>query len=60
MLLREHPDRQHAQHAKGAQAEREREREEARIRAAAAEGEAKGLRLALEEARRPFWRRWLG
>ncbi len=38
----------------------EREREEARIRAAAAEGEAKGLRLALEEARRPFWRRWLG
>ena len=34
--------------------------EEARIRAAAAEGEAKGLRLVLEEARRPFWRRWLG
>ena len=27
---------------------------------ASAEGEAKGLRLALEEARRPFWRRWLG
>jgi hypothetical protein len=27
---------------------------------AAAEGEAKGLRLALEEAPRPFWRRWLG
>jgi hypothetical protein len=26
----------------------------------AADGEAKGLRLALEEARRPFWRRWLG
>ena len=38
----------------------EREREEARIRAAAAEGEAKGLRLALERAERPFWRRWLG
>ncbi len=37
----------------------EREREEARIRAAAAEGEAKGLREALAEARRPFWRRWL-
>jgi len=28
--------------------------------AATAEGEAKGLREALEEARRPFWRRWLG
>ena len=38
----------------------EREREEARVRAAAAEGEAKGLRDALAEARRPFWRRWLG
>jgi hypothetical protein len=38
----------------------EREREEARIRAAAAEAEAKGLREALAEARRPFWRRWLG
>ncbi len=38
----------------------EREREEARVRAAAAEGEAKGLRDALVEARRPFWRRWLG
>jgi hypothetical protein len=36
------------------------EREQARVQAAAAEGEAKGLRLALEEARRPFWRRWLG
>ncbi len=33
---------------------------ELRERAAAAEGEAKGLRLALEEARRPFWKRWLG
>jgi hypothetical protein len=38
----------------------EREREEARVARAAAEGEAKGLRLALEEARRPFWRRWIG
>jgi hypothetical protein len=38
----------------------EREREDARVRAAAAEGEAKGLREALAEARRPFWRRWLG
>lgn len=38
----------------------EAEREAARIAAAAAEGEAKGLRLALDEARRPFWRRWIG
>jgi hypothetical protein len=36
------------------------EREAAKVAAASAEGEAKGLRLALEEARRPFWRRWLG
>ena len=36
------------------------EREAAKVAAAAAEGEVKGLRLALEEARRPFWRRWLG
>jgi hypothetical protein len=34
--------------------------EAAKVAAASAEGEAKGLRLALEEARRPFWRRWLG
>jgi chromosome segregation ATPase len=45
-------------------AERERdaaraEREAAKVAAAAAEGRAEGLRLALEEARRPFWRRWL-
>ena len=46
-----------AERARAAQAERERE--EARIRAAA-EGEARGLREALAEARRPFWRRWLG
>lgn len=38
----------------------EQQREEARVRAATAEGEAKGLREALAEARRPFWRRWLG
>ena len=37
----------------------EREREAAKVAAASAEGEARGLRLALEEARRPFWRRWL-
>jgi hypothetical protein len=43
------------------------EREAARIAAAAAEGEAKGLQVAvtelreaLAEARRPFWRRWIG
>ncbi len=36
------------------------EREAAKVAAATVEGEAKGLRLALEEARRPFWRRWLG
>lgn len=30
------------------------------VRVAVAETEAKGLREALEEARRPFWRRWLG
>ncbi len=41
-------------------AQAERDREAAKVAAAAAEGEAKGLRLTLEEARRPFWRRWLG
>jgi uncharacterized protein (DUF3084 family) len=40
--------------------EAEHEREEAQIRWAAAEGEVKGLREALDEARRPFWRRWMG
>lgn len=30
------------------------------IRAAASEAEVKGLREALAEARRPFWRRWIG
>jgi hypothetical protein len=30
------------------------------VAAASAECEAKGLREALAEARRPFWRRWLG
>jgi hypothetical protein len=40
---------------------RERDRAEgALIRAAASEAEVKGLREALEEARRPFWRRWIG
>jgi chromosome segregation ATPase len=41
-------------------AQAEQARESAKVAAAAAEGEAKGLRLALEEARRPFWRRWIG
>jgi hypothetical protein len=51
------------QRAERTEAERDAaraEREAAKVAAAAAEGEAKGLRLALEEARRPFWRRWLG
>ena len=30
------------------------------VRAAAAEGEARVLREALDDARRPAWRRWLG
>ena len=54
-----------AQRERADRAEAERdtaraEREAARIAAAAAEGRAEGLRLALEEARRPWWRRWLG
>jgi hypothetical protein len=40
---------------------RERDRaENALVRAATSEAEVKGLREALEEARRPFWRRWIG
>jgi hypothetical protein len=31
-----------------------------RLRATVAAEEAKGLREALAEARRPFWKRWLG
>ena len=30
------------------------------VRSAAAEGEARALREALDHARRPAWRRWLG
>lgn len=30
------------------------------VRAASAEGEARALREALDDARRPVWRRWLG
>jgi flagellar biosynthesis/type III secretory pathway protein FliH len=47
-----------AERTRAAQAEREREA--AKVATASAEGRAEGLRLALEEARRPFWRRWLG
>ena len=36
------------------------EGEAARIQAAEARATAEGLRLALAEARRPFWRRWIG
>ena len=32
----------------------------AQVQAAELAGEARGLREALEEARKPFWRRWLG
>jgi hypothetical protein len=58
-------DRADQAEARAGQAEAEREaaraeREAAKVAAASTEGEAKGLRLALEEARRPFWRRWLG
>jgi hypothetical protein len=35
----------------------EREREAARIAAATAEGEVRGLREALADARRPWWRK---
>src|SRR4051794_17428917 len=38
----------------------ERDREAARVQAAEAAGEVRGLREALAEARRPFWRRWIG
>jgi chromosome segregation ATPase len=54
-----------AERARAGQAERERE--EARVKAATAEGEVKGVREALDQARqeladarRPFWRRWIG
>ena len=58
-------ERMKSERARADRAEAERdvaraEREAAKVAAASAEGEARGLRLALEEARRPFWRRWLG
>ena len=46
--------------ARGEADQARQEREEARVRAAAAEGEAKALRDALDHARRPAWRRWVG
>lgn len=53
-------ERAHADEAAGLAA-RERDRAEgAMIRAAASEAEVKGLREALDEARKPFWRRWIG
>lgn len=56
---------QAALQAKLDQMERDRdqarqEREIARVEAASATGEARALREALDEARRPAWRRWLG
>jgi hypothetical protein len=60
----ERAERQAAETARDAAAAdiaRDRDRSEnALIRAAASEAEVKGLREALEEARRPFWRRWIG
>ncbi len=53
-------ERGRADQAEARAAQAEREREAAKVAAAAAEGRAEGLRLALEEVRRPFWRRWLG
>jgi chromosome segregation ATPase len=58
-------ERMEAERARADRAEAEQdaaraEREAAKVAAASAEGEAKGLREALAEARRPFWRRWLG
>jgi chromosome segregation ATPase len=47
-----------AERTRAAQAEREREA--AKVTAAEAVGEVRGLREALAEARRPFWRRWIG
>jgi hypothetical protein len=49
--------------ATAAQADLVRERDRAEgalIRAAASEAEVRALRETLAEARRPFWRRWLG
>ncbi len=62
MRERERADRAEARVAaeRGRVEAAEREREDARVRAAAAEAEGKGLREALAEARRPFWRRWIG
>jgi chromosome segregation ATPase len=59
---RERADRAEAEReAARAEAAAERTRAATAERAAAsAEGELRGLREALVEARRPFWRRWVG
>lgn len=49
-----------ATEAKALAARRAEELAAERLRAAVAGEEAKGLREALAEARRPFWRRWMG
>jgi hypothetical protein len=54
-----------AERARAGQVEADRdaaraEATRAQVTAASAEGEVKGLREALAEARRPFWRRWMG
>lgn len=47
-------------HAERDRDQARQERETARVEAAGAMGEARALREALDEARRPAWRRWLG
>jgi chromosome segregation ATPase len=61
-ILREQveSERGRADRAEARATKAEAEREAAKVAAASAEGEVRGLRLVLEEARRPFWRRWLG
>lgn len=59
---RERADKAEAE-AAGLRAEVAAERErvgEARERAARLEGELQGVKLALEAATRPWWRRWIG
>lgn len=63
-LERERESVEHARLAEEQERDRanraEAERAAALVRAAALEGELAGLREALAEARKPFWRRWLG
>lgn len=64
-------ERERAERAEARAERAEREREEARVEAAVAkaetrgerearDAEVRGLREALAEARKPFWRRWIG